>query len=104
MNKCAFPDEEFDKADHIGEIRKRPTLEGVQWTPAEQAQIKAGPMKIYWPCIIRTATVTHEQLVKLAEPRHEFCQHEWARLCPEMDDTCTKCGMSFTKYFFTECP
>lgn len=41
MIKCAFSDEDFDKADHIGEIRRRPSWLGAQWTPAEIAAFQA---------------------------------------------------------------
>jgi hypothetical protein len=40
------------------------------------------------------------------------CQHEWAYVQVKDEDGrmneepshCTKCGMSFTRYIFTECP
>lgn len=32
------------------------------------------------------------------------CDHFWPRLSPHDSDACCRCGMSFTRYIFTECP
>ncbi len=48
-----------------------------------------------------------EGVVVHVSPTYPPCDHDWPEQRPEDDcfsGQCTKCGMSFTRYVFTECP
>jgi len=79
-------DDDFDKADHTGEIRKRDTL--TIRRPVPYVHILTRPV------------------ASLAK-----CEHDWPELDvmgidvgTDINGSCTKCGMSFMLYIHSDCP
>jgi predicted amidophosphoribosyltransferase len=71
-----------------------------------------------WDCGDRTS---HAEPVEAPDPGDQFippaaaeceskrtadgrCDHNWPRASPHDADNCTRCGMSFVRHVFTECP
>jgi len=74
MTHSHFTGEDFDAADHVGEIRRRPTV------------------------AIHTLA---RPLAKIAKCEHDWPESDRGT---DIDGSCTKCGISFLLYIHTECP
>lgn len=123
-------EDDFDKADHVGEIRRRPSNARInQTSPNDQmaeiiANLPKGPTvrkpALYTFTPTGRIDKTDQNLLNTVPEQqkvlrvHEFvlppastkCAHDWPETeqGADLDGSCAKCGISFMAYVHMECP